>query len=64
MITFNVLSVKVTILLLIVLIPCIIIGGLITLCSFLKEKVCEIKDGLRYAKNIRNKKEHKKEKIC
>lgn len=56
MITFNVLSVKVTILLLIVLIPCIIIGGLITLCSFLKEKVCEIKDGLRYAKNIRNKK--------
>lgn len=56
MITFNVLSVKVTILLLIVLIPCIIIGGLITLCSFLKEKVCEIKDGMCYAKNIRNKK--------
>ena len=37
--SFNVLGLKVTILLLIILVPCIIIGGMISLCSFLKEKI-------------------------
>lgn len=53
---FDVLGLKITILLLIILVPCIIIGGMISLCSFLKEKISEIKDGMRYAKNTRNKK--------
>lgn len=54
--SFHVLGLKITILLLIILVPCIIIGGMISLCSFLKEKISEIKDGMRYAKNTRNKK--------
>lgn len=54
--TFHVLGLKITILLLIVLLPCIIIGGMITLCSFLVEKISEIKDGILYEKNTRNKK--------
>lgn len=54
--SFQYIGLKITILLLIVLVPCIIIGGMISLCSFLKQKICEIKDGMRYAKNIRNKK--------
>jgi hypothetical protein len=57
--TFHVLGLKLTILLLIVLVPCIIIGGMISLCSFLKEKISEIKDGMRYAKNTRDKKSKK-----
>ena len=51
--SFNVLGLKVTILLLIILVPCIIIGGMISLCSFLKEKISEIKDGMQSAKNTR-----------
>ena len=54
--SFNVLGLKITILLLIILVPCIIIGGMISLCSFLTEKISEIKDGMRCAKNTRNKK--------
>lgn len=54
--TFNVIGLKLTILLLIILVPCIIIGGMISLISFLIEKFSEIKDGMRYAKNTRNKK--------
>ncbi len=57
--TFHILGLKLTILLLIVLVPCIIIGGMISLCSFLKEKISEIKDGMRYAKNTRDKKSKK-----
>ena len=57
--TFYILGLKLTILLLIVLVPCIIIGGMISLCSFLKEKISEIKDGMRYAKNTRDKKSKK-----
>ena len=57
--TFHVLGLKLTILLLIVLVPCIIIGGMISLCSFLKEKISEIKDGMHYAKNTRDKKSKK-----
>ena len=57
--TFHVIGLKLTILLLIVLVPCIIIGGMISLCSFLKEKISEIKDGMRYAKNTRDKKSKK-----
>ncbi len=53
---FHYIGLKITILLLIILVPCIIIGGMISLCSFLKEKISEIKDGMRYAKNTRNKK--------
>ncbi len=53
---FHILGLKITILLLIILVPCIIIGGMISLCSFLKEKISEIKDGMHYAKNTRNKK--------
>lgn len=53
---FHILGLKITILLLIILVPCIIIGGMISLCSFLKEKISEIKDGMCYAKNTRNKK--------
>ncbi len=57
--SFNVLGLKITILLLIILVPCIIIGGMISLCSFLTEKISEIKDGMRCAKNTRNKKSKK-----
>ena len=57
--TFHILGLKLTILLLIVLVPCIIIGGMISLCSFLKEKISEIKGGMRYAKNTRDKKSKK-----
>lgn len=57
--TFHILGLKLTILLLIVLVPCIIIGGMISLCSFLKEKISEIKDGMRYAKNTKDKKSKK-----
>lgn len=56
---FNLLGLKITILLLIILVPCIIIGGMISLGSFLIEKISEIKDGMRYAKNTRNKKSKK-----
>lgn len=47
---FHYIGLKITILLLIILVPCIIIGGMISLCSFLKEKISEIKDGMRYTK--------------
>lgn len=57
--TFHILGLKLTILLLMVLVPCIIIGGMISLCSFLKEKISEIKDGMCYVKNTRNKKSKK-----
>ena len=57
--SFNVLGLKITILLLIILVPCIIIGGMISLCSFLTEKISEIKDGMHCAKNTRNKKSKK-----
>ena len=57
--SFNVLGLKVTILLLIILVPCIIIGGMISLCSFLKEKISEIKDGMQSDKNTRGKKSKK-----
>lgn len=57
--SFNVLGLKITILLLMILVPCIIIGGMISLCSFLTEKISEIKDGMRCAKNTRNKKSKK-----
>ena len=57
--SFNVLGLKITILLLIILVPCIIIGGMISLFSFLTEKISEIKDGMRCAKNTRNKKSKK-----
>ncbi len=56
---FNLLGLKITILLLIILVPCIIIGGMISLGSFLIEKISEIKDGMHYAKNTRNKKSKK-----
>ena len=52
---FNLLGLKITILLLIILVPCIIIGGMISLGSFLIEINSEIKDGIHYAKNTRNK---------
>ena len=57
--SFNVLGLKITILLLIILVPCIIIGGMISLCSFLTEKISEIKDGMRYAKNTKGRKSKK-----
>ena len=57
--SFNVLGLKVTILLLMILVPCIIIGGMISLCSFLKEKISEIKDGMHSVKNTGNKKSEK-----
>ena len=57
--TFNVIGLKLTILLLIILVPCIIIGGMISLISFLIEKFSEIKDGMQSAKNTRGKKSKK-----
>ena len=56
---FHYIGLKITILLLIILVPCIIIGGMISLCSFLKEKISEIKDGMQSAKNTRCKKSKK-----
>lgn len=54
--TFHYVGLKITILLLIILVPCIIIGGMISLCSFLKERLDKIKDKIYYVKKITNKK--------
>lgn len=54
--TFHYIGLKLTIILLIIFLPCIIIGGMISLCSFIKDKVSEIKGGICYTKRIKNKK--------
>lgn len=54
--TFHYIGLKLTIVLLIMFLPCIIIGGMISLCSFIKDKVSEIKSGICYTKRIKNKK--------
>lgn len=52
---FHYLGLKMTILLLIVLVPCILIGGTITLCSFVKEKISEVKDEMKYKTRLKRK---------
>lgn len=53
---FTVIGTKITILVLLVLIPGIFIGGTITLFSFLGEKIAKVRRDKLYEKNIRNKK--------
>lgn len=55
-IAFTVIGTKLTILLLLVLLPGIFIGGTITLFSFLGEKLSNIRREKTYEKNITNKK--------
>lgn len=51
--TFHYVGLKLTIVLLIIFLPCIVIGGMIPLCSFIKEKISETKDEIRYIKRIK-----------
>lgn len=55
-IAFTVIGTKLTILLLLILIPGIFIGGTITLFSFLGEKLATVRREKTYEKNITNKK--------
>lgn len=53
---FTVIGTKLSILILLVLIPGVFIGGTITLFSFLGEKIANLRKDKQYEKNIRNKK--------